>query len=199
MPTSREPSRGVSLRRALRHSRGAVRRSRWAVVGRMGRGDGHRRRGGHGPSEVTCRIGGDRPGCDFRSRHSANGGTTPTPAPGACYGGSADTDRGPIRTRTAEGRNRAKRRRQHIGRPSTDVQGQGPAAAAYAGRDIERACLQLRHKPQHYFLAHSVTRLIGCAIGRPRYDHTGSRLSLLRQSSRSVWAKFTSITGKRIS
>jgi len=21
--------------------------------------------GGHGPSEVTCRIGGDRPGCDF--------------------------------------------------------------------------------------------------------------------------------------
>jgi hypothetical protein len=37
-PTSRRPPQGVSLRRAVRHSRGAVRRSRWAVVGRMGEG-----------------------------------------------------------------------------------------------------------------------------------------------------------------
>ena len=54
-PTNRGQPRGVTLRRTVRHSRGAVRRSRWAVVGRMGgeamvMGIGRR---GHGPSEVA--------------------------------------------------------------------------------------------------------------------------------------------------
>jgi len=42
----------------------------------------------------------------------------------AVFGGLADVERDLIRTRTAEGRNRAKARGQHMGRPSklTDAQ-----------------------------------------------------------------------------
>ena len=51
----------------------------------------------------------------------AERGPTPEPAPGALritvLGGLADVERDLIRTRTAEGRNRAKVRGQHMGRP----------------------------------------------------------------------------------
>jgi DNA invertase Pin-like site-specific DNA recombinase len=77
----------------------------------------------------------------------------------AVLGGLPDVKRNLIRTRTAEGRDRAKRRGQHMGRPSrlTDAQkSRGPATAG-EGRDAERTCPQLRCKPQYDFTGH-VTR-----------------------------------------
>ena len=48
----------------------------------------------------------------------------------AVLGGLADVERDLIRTRTAEGRSRAKARGQHMGRPSKLTDAQKPAAAA---------------------------------------------------------------------
>jgi len=64
--------------------------------------------GGHGPSEVTCRIGGDRPGCDFMvttlAERSADTGTSTGRFDVGVLAGPADVERDLIRTRTAEGR-----------------------------------------------------------------------------------------------
>jgi len=77
--------------------------------------------GGHGPSEVTCRIGGDRPGCDFMvttlAERSADTGTSTGRFDVGVLAGPADVERDLIRTRTAEGRSRAQKRGQHMGRP----------------------------------------------------------------------------------
>jgi hypothetical protein len=77
-------------------------------------------REGHGPSEVTCRIGGDRPGCDFMittpGERRANTGTSTRRLMLAALGGLADVERDLIRTRTAEGLSRAKAQRKHMGR-----------------------------------------------------------------------------------
>ena len=74
-------------------------------------------------------------------------------------GGLADVERDLIRTRTAEGRDRAKRRGQHMGRPSrlTDAQ-----KAEAPRRRAKRATLaelrsQLRCKPGYDFETNSVT------------------------------------------
>ena len=78
-------------------------------------------RKGHRPSEVTCRIGGDRPGCDFMittlGERWADTGTGSGRLMLAVLGGLADVERDLIRTRTAEGRSRAKVRGKHMGRP----------------------------------------------------------------------------------
>jgi DNA invertase Pin-like site-specific DNA recombinase len=78
-------------------------------------------RRGHGPSEVTCRIGGDRPGCDFMittlGERRANTGTSTWRLILVVLGGLADVERDLIRTHTAEGRSRAKAQGKHIRRP----------------------------------------------------------------------------------
>jgi hypothetical protein len=75
--------------------------------------------GGHGPSEVTCRIGGDRPGCDFMittlGERWAGTSTERFDVGGSRRPGGRERDL--IRTRTAEGRNRAKAQEKPMGRP----------------------------------------------------------------------------------
>ena len=71
----------------------------------------------------------------------------------AVLGGLADVERDLIRTRTAEGRSRAQKRGQHMGRPPklTDgTEGRGPAATG-AGRDPCRTRAQLRRGKEYDF------------------------------------------------
>src|ERR1700758_1148381 len=70
----------------------------------------------------------------------------------AVLGGLADVERDLIRTRTAEGRSRAKAQGKHMGRPlpSPDATERGHQAAR-AGRDAGRTRPQLQCKPSHDF------------------------------------------------
>jgi len=74
-------------------------------------------RGGHEPGEVTCRIGGDRPGCDFMitklGERWADTGTSMGRFDIGVLAGFPDVER----TQTAAGRSRAEARRKHTGRP----------------------------------------------------------------------------------
>ena len=76
----------------------------------------------------------------------------------AVLGGFADVERDLIRTRTAEGRSRAQKRGQHMGRPRIDrrAEGRGPTAAG-AGRDARRTGGQIRRRQEHDFAAHCIT------------------------------------------
>ena len=71
-------------------------------------------------------VGGDRPGCDFMitTLGERRAGTSTGCLMLAVLVGLADVERDLIRTRTAEGRSRAQKRGQHMGRPSklTDAQ-----------------------------------------------------------------------------
>ena len=71
----------------------------------------------------------------------------------AVLGGLADVERDLIRTRTAEGRSRAQKRGQHMGRPSKlhrRAEGRSTAAAG-GGRDPCRTRAQLRRGQEHDF------------------------------------------------
>ena len=73
----------------------------------------------------------------------------------AVLGGLADVERDLIRTRTAEGRSRAKARGQHMG-PSTEAQSRaasGSSATTGGGRHLGGARPQLRRKPGNDFQA----------------------------------------------
>jgi len=63
----------------------------------------------------------------------------------AVLGGLADVERDLIRTRTAEGRSRAQKRGQHMGRPPklTPAQQAEARRPAGAGRYARRTCAQL--------------------------------------------------------
>jgi DNA invertase Pin-like site-specific DNA recombinase len=76
-------------------------------------------------------------------------GPTSAPAPGglmlAVLGGLVDVERDLIRTRTAEGRSRAQKRGQHMGRPpklTPGATGRSPPTTG-AGRDARRTGAQL--------------------------------------------------------
>ena len=66
----------------------------------------------------------------------------------AVLGGLADVERDLVRSRTAEGRSRAKARGQHMGRPpkSHAAAAEGGTAAAGRGRDAEGACQELQRR-----------------------------------------------------
>jgi DNA invertase Pin-like site-specific DNA recombinase len=73
----------------------------------------------------------------------------------AVLGGLADVERDLIRTRTAEGRSRAKAHGKHMGRPpslpGTEERGH---QAARAGRDARRTRPQLQRQPRNDFAPH---------------------------------------------
>jgi DNA invertase Pin-like site-specific DNA recombinase len=71
----------------------------------------------------------------------------------AVFGGLADVERELIRSRTAEGRSRAQKRGQHMGRPpETDPGAEGRStAAAGAGCCARRTRAQLRRGRKHDF------------------------------------------------
>jgi len=77
----------------------------------------------------------------------------------AVLGGLADVERDLTRTRTAEGRNRAKARRKHMGRPSKlTPQPQKESAEAAGGRcHAERTGRGLQCRARDDFAAHVVT------------------------------------------
>ena len=78
-------------------------------------------RGRYGSSEVTCRIDGDRPGCNFMITKLGEGradtGTSTGRLMLAELGGLVGVERDLTRTRTAEGRSRARAQGKHMGRP----------------------------------------------------------------------------------
>ena len=69
----------------------------------------------------------------------------------AVLGGLADVERDLIRTRTAEGRSRAKAQGKHMGRPP--VAEEGGHQAAFAGRYARRIGAQLQRQPRDDFTA----------------------------------------------
>ena len=81
----------------------------------------------------------------------------------AVLGGLADVERDLIRTRTAEGRSRAKAQGKHMGRPpslntgTTERGHQTPRAGRYAAR----IGAQLQCKPHHDFATDHLTRRSG--------------------------------------
>jgi DNA invertase Pin-like site-specific DNA recombinase len=78
----------------------------------------------------------------------------------AVLGGLADVERDLIRTRTAEGRSRAQKRGQRMGRPSklTDAQKAEARRRRAGGCYACRTRAQLRRGKEHDFAAHGVTR-----------------------------------------
>jgi DNA invertase Pin-like site-specific DNA recombinase len=73
----------------------------------------------------------------------------------AVLGGLADVERDLIRARTAEGRSRAQKRGQHMGRPpklTPAQEGRGPPPTC-AGRNACRTRAQLRRGQKHDFAA----------------------------------------------
>ena len=106
-------------------------------------------RGGHEPGEVTCRIGGDRPGCDFMitklGERWADTGTGSGRLMLAVLGGLADVERDLIRTRTAEGRSRAKVRGKHMAPPSLTPAQQKEAIRRRArGATLQELAIELQ-------------------------------------------------------
>jgi len=71
----------------------------------------------------------------------------------AVLGGLADVERDLIRTRTAEGRSRAKAQGKRMGRPPISASEERGHQAARAGRDPRRTRPQLQCKPSHDFEA----------------------------------------------
>jgi hypothetical protein len=110
----------------------------------------------------------------------------------AVLGGLADMERDLIRTRTAEGRSRAQKRGQHMGRPPklTDAQKAGArrrraqratlAELARAERDPCRAGAQLRCRQEYDFTSVTAMRgfldALSAAGFEPRYNIGGSRI-----------------------
>ncbi len=84
----------------------------------------------------------------------------------AVLGGLADVERDLIRTRTAEGRSRAQKRGQRMGR-TTEIDrgaaGRGPQATG-AGRYACRTRAQLRRGKEHDFTAYRVQRTVRQAV-----------------------------------
>ena len=78
----------------------------------------------------------------------------------AVLGGLADVERDLIRTRTAEGRSRAQKRGQHMGRPPklTPAQQAEARRPAGAGRYARRTCAQLPRRQEYDFTADYVNR-----------------------------------------
>ena len=78
----------------------------------------------------------------------------------AVLGGLADVERDLIRTRTAEGRNRAKARGQHMGRPPklTPQQQKEARRRRAAGRNAQGTRQELQRRPGDDFEAQRVTR-----------------------------------------
>jgi Resolvase, N terminal domain len=96
----------------------------------------------------------------------------------AVLGGLADVERDLIRTRTAEGRSRAQRRGQRMGRPSRLTDAQKAEARRRRGgrRDIERACPKLRCQPRHDFSAcEAINRIFANPRHRSEFPRTGGR------------------------
>ncbi len=83
----------------------------------------------------------------------------------AVLGGLADVERDLIRTRTAEGRSRAKARGQHMGRPPklTAAAADGGTAAAGRGRDAQGAGPKLQRRQRDDFEASHVMDRLWCA------------------------------------
>ena len=77
----------------------------------------------------------------------------------AVLGGLADVERDLIRTRTAEGRSRAKAQGKHMGRPpsSRTFAEEGGHQAAFAGRYARRIGAQLQRQPRDDFAARGPT------------------------------------------
>ena len=77
----------------------------------------------------------------------------------AVLGGLADVERDLIRTRTAEGRSRAQKRGQHMGRPPklTAAQQAEARRRRAQGATLARACAQQRRGKEHDFPARSLT------------------------------------------
>ena len=78
----------------------------------------------------------------------------------AVLGGLADVERDLIRTRTAEGRSRAKAQGKAMGRPPFPDTGTEERShqAARVGRDARRTRPQLQCQSEHDFAAHDLTR-----------------------------------------
>jgi DNA invertase Pin-like site-specific DNA recombinase len=76
--------------------------------------------------------------------------------------GLADVERDLIRTRTAEGRSRAKAQRKHMGGPCPDTSPAegGGCQTARAGRYAARIGAQLQREPSHDFEADVVSQLV---------------------------------------
>jgi len=75
----------------------------------------------------------------------------------AVLGGLADVERDLIRTRTAEGRSRAKARRQQMGRPSKHAAAaERSTAAAGRGRDAHGTGEKLQRRPGDNFEDHGI-------------------------------------------
>ncbi len=90
----------------------------------------------------------------------------------AVLGGLADVERDLIRTRTAEGRSRAKAQGKHMGRPPslTPAQTERGHQTARAGRYVAGIGAQLQCQPRHDFTARSLTKHGGAALHRPCVD-----------------------------
>jgi DNA invertase Pin-like site-specific DNA recombinase len=88
----------------------------------------------------------------------------------AVLGGLADVERDLIRTRTAEGRSRAKAQGKHMGRPPslTATTTEGRDQTARAGRDAGRTRPQLQCKPRHDFTSElcPMRTIIRCNLSR---------------------------------